>query len=153
MFYIIIKYNLKNQEYKRLIKDITITDLFKAKVHFGHSKNFSPKMFKYIYTTNNKISIFDLDVTLNQIKHALNFIENIISNNGTILFVGTKRQASSLIKNYAKKIDMPYVNFRWLGGSLTNYKTIKNSILKFKDLENNIKNDSLKHLTKKRNLK
>ena len=132
------------------MKDISITDLYKAKVHFGHLKRFiSPKMSKYICTTNNKISIFDLDVTLNQIKHALNFIENVISNNGTILFVGTKRQASILIKNYAKKIDMPYVNFRWLGGSLTNYKTIRNSILKFKDLENNFKNDSLTHLTKK----
>ncbi len=132
------------------MKDISITDLYKAKVHFGHLKRFtSPKMSKYIYTTNNKISIFNLDLTLNQIKNALNFIEQIILNNGTILFVGTKRQASALIKKYAKKSNMPYVNFRWLGGSLTNYKTIKNSIDKFKALEENFQNNSLTYLTKK----
>ena len=132
------------------MKDISKTDQYKAKIHFGHLKRFvSPKMFKYIHTTNNKMSIFNLDITLIQIKNTLNFIENIILNNGTILFVGTKRQASNLIKIYAKKINMPYVNFRWLGGSLTNYKTIKNSILKYKELENNFKNDSLAYLTKK----
>lgn len=130
--------------------EISIKNLFEAKVHFGHLKRFiCPKMIKYIHSTNNKMSIINLDITLNSIKKTLNFIENIINNNGNILFVGTKRQASNLIKIYAEKTNMPYVNFRWLGGTLTNYDTIKKSILKLKDLETKIKNEKLAHLTKK----
>lgn len=136
------------------MQEISITDLYNAKIHFGHLRRFvSPNMFNYIHTTNNKISIINLDLTLNAIKIALNFIENIILNNGTILFVGTKRQASTAIHSYAEKINMPYVNFRWLGGTLTNYDTIKKSILKLKELEEKIKNDQLNHLTKKEILK
>lgn len=131
-------------------KKITITDLFKAKIHFGHTKKFvSPKMTKYIHEINNKISIINLDLTLKLLTQSLNFIENIIKNDGTILFVGTKRQASKIIKTYSEKISMPYVENRWLGGLLTNYKTIKNSINKLKDLESNIENNKFKHLTKK----
>ena len=126
---------------------ITITDLFKAKIHFGHTKKFvSPKMIKYIHEINNKISIINLDLTLKLLTQSLNFIENIIKNDGTILFVGTKRQASKIIKTYSEKISMPYVENRWLGGLLTNYKTIKNSV---KELESNIEKNNFKHLTKK----
>ncbi|HIH2762326.1 MAG TPA: 30S ribosomal protein S2 [Candidatus Azoamicus sp.] len=129
---------------------ITITDLFKAKIHFGHTKKFvSPKMIKYIHEINNKISIINLDLTLKLLTQSLNFIENIIKNDGTILFVGTKRQASKIIKNYSEKISMPYVENRWLGGLLTNYKTIKNSVNKLKELESNIEKNNFKHLTKK----
>lgn len=131
-------------------KNITISDLFNAKIHFGHTKKFvSPKMFPYIHEINNKISIINLDLTLKLLVQSLNFIENIIKNNGTILFVGTKRQASKIIKNYAEKMSMPYVDNRWLGGLLTNYKTIKNSIDKLKELENNLENNKFNHLTKK----
>ncbi|HIH2763283.1 MAG TPA: 30S ribosomal protein S2 [Candidatus Azoamicus sp.] len=131
-------------------KKITVTDLFNAKIHFGHTKKFvSPKMVKYVHEINNKISIINLDLTLKLLTQSLNFIENIIKNNGTILFVGTKRQASKIIKNYSEKISMPYVENRWLGGLLTNYKTIKNSINKLKELEANIENNNFKHLTKK----
>lgn len=129
---------------------ITITDLFKAKIHFGHTKKFvSPKMIKYIHEINNKISIINLDLTLKLLTQSLNFIENIIKNDGTILFVGTKRQASKIIKTYSEKISMPYVENRWLGGLLTNYKTIKNSVNKLKELESNIEKNNFKHLTKK----
>lgn len=132
------------------MEKISVTDLFKAKIHFGHTKKFvSPKMIQYIHKTNNKISIINLDLTLKLFVQALNFMENIIKNNGTILFVGTKRQASKITKIYAEKMDMPYIDNRWLGGLLTNYKTIKNSIGKLKDLETNINNNKLKHLTKK----
>lgn len=132
------------------MKEISVTDMFNAKIHFGHLKRFvSPKMKKYIYSMNNKISIINLDITLKLMTKALNFIESIIRGNGTILFVGTKRQASKLIKNYAEKIEMPYVNFRWLGGLLTNYKTIKKSIKKLNDMENDIKKKNPEKLTKK----
>lgn len=131
-------------------KNITITDLFNAKIHFGHTKKFvSPKMFQYIHEINNKISIINLDLTLKLLIQSINFIENIIKNNGTILFVGTKRQASKIIKSYAEKISMPYVDNRWLGGLLTNYKTIKNSIDKLKELENSVEHNKFNHLTKK----
>ena len=132
------------------MKEISVIDLFKSKIHFGHLKRFvSPKMFKYIHNTNNNMSILNLDLTLNAIKITLNFIENIISNNGNILFVGTKKSASNLVKMYAEKITMPYVSFRWLGGSLTNYNTIKKSILKLKELEENVNKNKLTYLTKK----
>jgi len=132
------------------MNNISVVDLFKAKVHFGHLKRFiSPKMMKYVYSVDNKISIINLDLTLKMFINALNFIENIIKNNGVILFVGTKRQASNLIKIYSEKMAMPYVNFRWLGGLLTNYKTIKASIDKLKELEDDICKDTFQHLTKK----
>lgn len=132
------------------MNEISIIDMFKAKVHFGHLKRFtSPKMFKYIHSINNKISIINLDLTLKSMIHALNFIENVINKNGTILFVGTKRQSRKVIKNYSDKMDMPYVNFRWLGGLLTNFKTIKESVAKLNDLEKMKKKDDFKHLIKK----
>jgi len=132
------------------MKEISIVDMFNAKIHFGHLKRFmSPKMTKYVHSVNNKISIINLDLTLKFMTKSLNFIESIIKNNGVILFVGTKRQASTLIKTYAEKIDMPYVNFRWLGGLLTNYKTIKKSIKKLNDLEESKIKDDFQHLTKK----
>ncbi len=132
------------------MKEVTVSDLFKAKIHFGHLNRFvSPKMFKYIHTVNNKMSIINLDYTLKFMRNALNFIEKIILNNGVILFVGTKRQASGLIKVYSEKMNMPYVNFRWLGGSLTNYKTIRKSILTLDELEDKFNKNKLIHLTKK----
>lgn len=130
--------------------NIPVSELFNSKVHFGHLKRFvSPKMFKYIYCMNNKISIINLDLTLKMLNDALLFVGNIITNNGIILFVGTKKQARKLIKEYSEKMNMPYVNFRWLGGLLTNYKTIKNSIDKLKDLENKLSSNNDNNFTKK----
>lgn len=132
------------------MKDISVVDLFKAKVHFGHLKRFvSPKMMKYVYSVNNKISIINLDLTLKMLINALNFIESIIKNDGVILFVGTKKQASALVKSYSEKMFMPYVNFRWLGGLLTNFKTIESSVDKLKKLEEDVSKDTFQHLTKK----
>lgn len=130
--------------------NVSVSDLFKSKVHFGHLKRYvSPKMFKYIHSINNKISIIDLDLTSKMLSNALFFVNSIIEKNGTILFVGTKKQASKLIKIYAEKIDMPYVNFRWLGGLLTNYKTMRNSIDKLKELESNLSPENNFKFTKK----
>lgn len=135
------------------MREISIKDMFNAKIHFGHLKRFvSPKMKKYIYNINNKISIINLDITLKLMIKALNFIETIIRGDGVILFVGTKRQASKLTKDYAEKINMPYVNFRWLGGLLTNYKTIKKSIKKLNDMEEDVKKENSKKLTKKESM-
>lgn len=132
------------------MKEISIINMFDSKVHFGHLKRFvSPKMKKYIYGINNKISIINLDISLKLMTKALNFIESIIKNNGKILFVGTKRQASKLVKDYAEKTEMPYVNFRWLGGLLTNYKTIKKSVKKLNEMEEKIKKEDFEKLTKK----
>ena len=132
------------------MNELSIKNLFKAKIHFGHTKKFtSPKMAEYIFNINNNISIINLDLTLKLFMQALNFIENIIKNDGIILFVGTKRQASKIVKNYSELMKMPYVSNRWLGGLLTNYKTIKKSINKLKELENNITNNKFINLTKK----
>ncbi len=136
------------------MNEISVIDMFKAKVHFGHLKRFtSPKMFKYIHSINNKMSIINLDLTLKLMIRALNFIEDIIKSNGTILFVGTKRQSTKFIKIYADKINMPYVNFRWLGGLLTNFKTIKKSVDKLNNLEKIKKENNFKYLIKKEALK
>ncbi len=129
---------------------VSISDLFNAKVHFGHLKRFvSPKMFKYIHSVNNKISIINLDLTLQLLNRSLDFVSNVIKNDGVILFVGTKKQARKLVKEYAESVNMPYVNFRWLGGLLTNYKTIKNSIDKLKELELTLSDSGDKKFTKK----
>jgi len=135
------------------MNDITVVDLFKAKVHFGHLKKFvSPKMVKYVYHVHNKISIINLDLTLDALKNAMTFVKGIIKKNGTILFVGTKKQARNIVFNKAIEMGMPYINYRWLGGTLTNYGTIKKSIDKLRELEEQVKNDNFKHLTKKENL-
>ncbi len=132
------------------MREITVVDMFKSKIHFGHLRRFvSPKMREYIYTFNNKISIINLDLTLKLMARALNFMESIIKNKGVILFVGTKRQANKSIEKYAKEISMPYVNCRWLGGILTNYKIIRKSIKKIKDLEDGLQSNNFDHLTKK----
>ena len=129
--------------------EISIKDMFKAKIHFGHIKKFiSPRMKEYIHSVNNNLSIINLDLTLKLFINALNFIEKIILNNGSILFVGTKRQASKFIEIYANKINMPYVNNRWLGGLLTNYNTISKSIQRLNNIEVELKKKDV-YLTKK----
>ena len=130
--------------------DIDIVSLFKAKAHFGHLKRFvCPKMMKYIHHSANNVSIINLDITAKLFKQAMIFIESIINNNGVVLFVGTKKQAKKIIKIYSDKFGMPYVNNRWLGGTLTNYKTIKKSISKFLELEAFLNSENLSKFTKK----
>ncbi len=110
--------------------------MLEAGVHFGHRSRFwHPKMKRYIYATRNGVHIINLEKTLPMFNDVLNFVSKTVAAGGSILFVGTKRAASNIIKEEALRCGMPYVNRRWLGGMMTNYKTIKASIKRLKDLE------------------
>ncbi len=129
----------------------TLRQLFEAGVHFGHRTCFrEPKMAAYIYGVRNGISIIDLEKTRGYITEALNYIAKIAARPGSkILFVGTKRAAQDLVKAQALRCGMPYVNHRWLGGLLTNYRTIRQSIKRLKELEAQSQDGSFNQLTKK----
>lgn len=129
---------------------INMHDLLKAGAHFGHQTKFwNPKMKKYIYGINNKIHIVNLEYTFIALKQVHSIIKKIISKNKKIIFVGTKKAANLIISEEATKVDQPYVNHRWLGGMLTNYKTIRQSIKKLRELELMRDNGILNKLTKK----
>jgi small subunit ribosomal protein S2 len=114
----------------------TMRDMLEAGVHFGHQTRFwNPKMAPYIFGSRNKIHIINLENTLPMYTDAVNFAGKLVANGGKILFVGTKRAARQTISEEAARCNMPYVDFRWLGGMLTNFKTIKQSIKRLKDLE------------------
>ena len=115
---------------------VTMKQLLEAGVHFGHqTKRWNPKMAQYIFGARNNIHIIDLQKTLAKIKEAYKFIRNIVDNNQTVLFVGTKRQAQEIIKEEAERCGMFYVNQRWWGGMLTNFSTIRQSVERLKKLE------------------
>jgi small subunit ribosomal protein S2 len=125
-------------------------ELLKAGVHFGHrSRYWNPKMGKYIYGTRNKAHIINLDHTLPALNTSLKLISELAANKNKILFVGTKRAASNIVKEEALRAGMPYVNHRWLGGMLTNYKTIRQSIKRLKELEKQADDGTFDRLTKK----
>lgn len=133
--------------------EISMRTLFEAGVHFGHLARFcEPQMSKYIYTTKNKISIINLEKTLPLFKDAMEFVNDVASKGGKILFVGTKRAASKLVAEAATKCGMPYVNYRWLGGMLTNYKTIRQSIRRLNSLTKMQEDGTIQYLTKKEGL-
>jgi len=119
-------------------------------VHFGHQTRYwNPKMAPYIFGHRNKIHIINLEKTLSLYLDALKFVRQLSSNKGSILFVGTKRQAREIINEEATRSGSPFVDHRWLGGMLTNYKTVKQSIKRLKDLETMAQDGSLEKLTKK----
>ncbi|HEX9390731.1 MAG TPA: 30S ribosomal protein S2 [Usitatibacteraceae bacterium] len=129
---------------------VTMRQMLEAGVHFGHQTRFwNPKMAPYIFGARNKIHIINLEKSLPMYQDALKFVRQLASNKGTILFVGTKRQAREIIMEEAQRAGMPYVDFRWLGGMLTNYKTVKGSIKRLKDLEAMVEDGSLEKLSKK----
>jgi small subunit ribosomal protein S2 len=129
---------------------VSIQDMLKAGVHFGHQTRYwNPKMASYIYGSRNKIHIIDLGKTLPLFQDALNFISSTAANKGKILFVGTKYAAQDIITQEAERCKMPYVNRRWLGGMLTNYKTIRQSIKRLKELEAMFDSGKFGRLTKK----
>ena len=133
--------------------NVSMQDLFKSGVHYGHLTRFrNPKMQEYIYGVNNQVNIINLENTVVKFKEALALIGKIASHGGKILFVGTKRAAREIIVSEAIRSGMPYVNYRWLGGMLTNYKTIKQSIRRLEELTKMQEDGTLKHLTKKENL-
>ena len=116
--------------------EVTMRQMLEAGIHFGHRTRFwSPKMRPYIFGSRNKIHIIDLEKTLPLYKEALNFIGKVVAEKGTVLLVGTKRQASDVVREQAERCGCPYVNHRWLGGMLTNFKTIRNSITRLTELE------------------
>jgi small subunit ribosomal protein S2 len=129
---------------------VTMKQLLEAGVHFGHqTKRWNPKMAQYIFGARNNIHIIDLQKTLAKIKEAYKFIRNIVANNQTVLFVGTKRQAQEIIKEEAERCGMFYVNQRWWGGMLTNFSTIRQSVERLKKLEQLQQESKSTTLTKK----
>ena len=116
--------------------EISIKQLLEAGVHFGHpTKKWNPKMAEYIFTQRNGIHIVDLQKTVKKFEEAYNFVSTLAQENGTVLFVGTKKQAAETIKEEAQRCGQYYVNVRWPGGMLTNFNTIRKSIKRLKDLE------------------
>lgn len=129
---------------------VNIPEMLKAGVHFGHQTRYwNPKMGTYIYGSRNKIHIIDLGKTANLFQDALNFISSTAARKGKILFVGTKYAAQDIIQQEADRCKQPYVNRRWLGGMLTNYKTIRQSIKRLKELEAMFESGKFGRLTKK----
>ncbi len=133
------------------LPEVKIEDLLESGVHFGHNvRRWNPKMKEYIYGVRNNIHIFDLRITLELLNTALTKIHETVSKSGKILFVGTKKQCSDVVKDLAMINNNFYVNKRWLGGTLTNWKTISNSIKRLEEIELFLKdNNQSKNLSKK----
>ncbi len=128
----------------------TMREMLEAGVHFGHQTRFwNPKMAPFIFGHRNKIHIVNLEKTLVMYQEAMKYVKKLSSNKGTILFVGTKRQAREIVKEEALRCGAPYVDHRWLGGMLTNFKTVKQSIKRLKDMEAMLADGSLEKLPKK----
>ncbi|HOF02433.1 MAG TPA: 30S ribosomal protein S2 [Atribacterota bacterium] len=129
---------------------ISMKQLLESGVHFGHQKRrWDPRMKPYIFTERNNIYIIDLQQTVKLIDDAYNFVRDLVSDNGAILFVGTKKQAQESISSEAEKCGMPYINYRWLGGTLTNFKTINQRVKYLFQLEEMEKNGQFSLLPKK----
>ncbi|PWV79875.1 30S ribosomal protein S2 [Halomonas sp. A11-A] len=129
---------------------VNMRDLLKAGAHFGHqTKYWNPKMSKFIFGARNKIHIINLEHTLPALNEAIDVVEKMAASNNKVMFVGTKRSASKIIKEEARRAGQPYVNHRWLGGMLTNYKTIRQSIKRLRDLETMREDGTFEKLTKK----
>ena len=129
---------------------VTMREMLEAGVHFGHQTRFwNPKMAPFIFGHRNKIHIVNLEKTLGMYQEAMKYIRQLSANRGTILMVGTKRQAREIIAAEAQRAGMPYVDQRWLGGMLTNFKTIKTSIKRLKEMEASIEDGSIDKLSKK----
>ncbi len=128
----------------------SMRDMLEAGVHFGHQTRFwNPKMGAYIFGHRNKIHIINLEKTLAKYNEATAFLRKLAAKRGTVLFVSTKRQAREIIAEEAARCGMPYVDQRWLGGMLTNYKTVKQSIKRLKDMEAMAEDGSMDRLPKK----
>lgn len=130
--------------------EVTMRDMLKAGVHFGHQTRYwNPKMTQYIFGSRNKIHIINLEHTVPLFNDAITFVNGLASKKSKVLFVGTKRAASNIIKEQAIRAGQPYVNHRWLGGMLTNWKTIRQSIRRLKELEAQSQDGTFDKLTKK----
>jgi small subunit ribosomal protein S2 len=133
---------------------INLEEMTKAGLHFGHrTSRVHPKIKPYISTVRNTVHIIDLEKTVQKFEQALKFIEKLISEGKNLLFIGTKIQSKDLVKEVAQECDLPYINQRWLGGTFTNFKTIKKRIDYFKDLEEKMKKGEFDKHTKLERLK
>lgn len=134
--------------------EVTMKQLLEAGVHFGHqTRRWNPKMRPYIYGERNGIHIIDLRQTVEQVADAMAFVKDITANGGSVLFVGTKKQAQSAIAENAQRAGMPYVNYRWLGGMLTNFATIQKRIFYMRELRRLEASGEINSLPKKERLK
>lgn len=132
------------------MSSVTMRDMLKAGVHFGHQTRYwNPKMNTYIFGARNKIHIINLEKTLPLFNDAMSFLNKLAASNNKILFVGTKRAAQKAVREEALRAGMPYVDHRWLGGMLTNWKTIRQSIKRYRDLEAQAQDGTFDKLTKK----
>ena len=131
----------------------SIEQLFKAGAHFGHARrNWNPRMSPYIFTTKDRIDIIDLDITAGALKEACNMAYTQAQLHNRILFVGTKRAARELVAEQAARCEMPYVDHRWLGGTLTNWKTVRSSIKRLGELQEDLHSENAQAWTKKERL-
>jgi small subunit ribosomal protein S2 len=132
---------------------VSVRQLLEAGVHFGHqTRRWNPKMKRYIFGERNGIYILDLQQTVGLLERAYEFVESTVANGGTVLFVGTKKQAQEAVEQQALRVGMPYVNFRWLGGMLTNFETIKTRLTRLRELEDMVNDGTIELLTKKEGL-
>jgi small subunit ribosomal protein S2 len=142
--------SLFNPENEEVAMSVTMRQMLEAGVHFGHQTRYwNPKMSEYIFGHRNKIHIVNLERTLEKYNDAMKYIRQLASNKGTILFVGTKRQARDIVAEEARRCSMPYVDQRWLGGMLTNFKTVKGSIKRLKDLEQMVEDGTMERMAKR----
>ncbi len=129
---------------------VTMRQMLEAGVHFGHQTRYwNPKMADYIFGQRNKIHIVNLEKTMQMYQDAMKYVRQLAANRGTVLFVGTKRQAREIIAEEAQRAGMPFVDHRWLGGMLTNFKTVKASIKRLKDLEQMAIDGTFERMTKR----
>ena len=132
---------------------VTMRQMLEAGVHFGHQTRFwNPRMAPYIFGQRNKIHIVNLEKTMVKYNEAIDFVRKLAANRGNIMFVSTKRQAREIIAEEAQRADMPFVDERWLGGMLTNFKTVKQSIKRLKDVEAMMEDGSIERLSKRETL-
>ncbi|KAA6184797.1 30S ribosomal protein S2 [Thiohalocapsa marina] len=132
------------------MSDVSMRQMLQAGVHFGHQTRYwNPKMAAYIFGQRNKIHIVNLEKSLPLYQEAMSYLGKLASNGGRVLFVGTKRAAHDVIREQAERCGMPYVNHRWLGGMLTNFKTVRQSIQRLKDLEAMFEDGSIERFGKK----
>ncbi len=132
---------------------VTMRQMLEAGVHFGHQTRYwNPQMAPFIFGHRNKIHIIHLEKTLEMYQEAVKFVRQLAANKGTVLFVGTKRQAREIVREEAMRANAPFVDHRWLGGMLTNFKTVKNSIKRLHEIEQMAEDGTLEKLSKKEEL-
>lgn len=133
--------------------NVSMRDMLEAGVHFGHQTRFwNPKMEQYIFGSRAKIHIINLEKTLPMFREAIALVASVAAKGGKVLFVGTKRSAQDIIREQAMRCDMPYIDHRWLGGMLTNYKTVRQSVKRLKELKAQLADGTLDKLSKKESL-